>query len=268
MAVTLDNIRDLEARERFGVLVYLRRQAVVTGLAQTDYAVLKAALADASVPDNGDFLSGDSNLVLTTRNVRVVPDSPSTCEVELIYEHTDNEGQNLTDPPYGLAITTSHSSLQQITTELDADASQITVAHTWPDTDDDWPGEAITQGGEITVMIPQETIRVQGMFSTTTPWRLVDEMIGHVNSSAWMGGAAATWLCTDAHYSFWDFNTGICRVSFEFQYNMHGWNPDVFFIDPRTNKPPPSLVLNTGYKTITWYPTQWFDYVLVPLLGR
>ncbi len=51
-------------------------------------------------------------------------------------------------------------------------------------------------------------------------------------------------------------------MTFEFQLNPDGWDPTVIFIDDRTGKPPPDLVPNVGYKTVTKMPACDFESVI------
>lgn len=260
MALISDTVTTLEARERDGALVSMRREFLVTGLTDTDHQALMSALTEAGLPAAGAALTGDYDLFVRERIPRIVPGDPTKARVEVVYEHFMNDGQNLSTPVTGVSYMHSRNSLQQITTELDADGDQITVEHTWPDTDIDHPGETHTQGGSITVSVPQPIITLGGLYTTDYPWLTFTLIvIGSVNLTEFAGCAAGTLLCTRADWEDWARGTRRVRVRGEWQYKKDGWNPGVIFKDPRTGLPPPALVADTGYKTVTWYPEADFN---------
>lgn len=91
--VKIDRIITLEALEKFGVIHRLVRQARVINLEDTDYSVLFSALEEAGIPASGSALGGEPNLILVERNPKLIDET--TVDVDLVYEHILNEGQEL-----------------------------------------------------------------------------------------------------------------------------------------------------------------------------
>jgi hypothetical protein len=256
MAATLDLVRTLEAREEHGVVTFLRREALVTGLTNTDYRVLWSALADAGIPAVGETPTGEPNLRLTQRTTRVVPASPDKCFVELTYEHFLNAGQTVSKTATVKARL--RGSLTQQTEravkrdEAEGTETEISLTHTWPETDPDYPSDtdAIPQVPTVTAYRPHKTLTVEGIMNAVVP-DVFMSILGYVNKDTWAGGSAGTWLCTSAEGA--EFEIGVSyRVRFEFQYDPAGWDQAVWFIDKRTGRPPPDLAA-TGYATAHIY---------------
>ncbi len=249
--VYIDRIDQLEATERYGVVVRLVRRARVIGLdASGDYQVLMEALTEAGIPASMTPLTGAPNLVLVERNPKLNDDR--TVDVDLIYEHALNEAQDLNNPPFGIVIGECQASLNQVTSNLDENAETITVQHTYPADDADYPNQLKKQGGEIQFFQPQLTLKYQGAKFTISPLLVARSIVGCVNSRQWGGGNVAEWICTAATWKFLDVNSSPNRYlfTFEFQFNPDGWSPTVVFIDDRTGKPPANLVEGVGYKKI------------------
>jgi len=265
-SASLDRIDLLSCQERHGVVVALERKAYVSGLAgETDYSILFSALTAAGLPAEGSLL-GKDGLVLTERNPTVI--DKDKCEVILKYENYYNEGQDFDSPPVGAFVGEARASIQQVTTNKDQNGALIEVSHTYPDDDPNYPGETKTQTGEIQVFVPQRSFSVKGIKLTQSPWLIVDNIIGKLNSAAWSQWPARYWICTYAGYRNMDPSTGVNRyfMSFEFQHNPDGWDPSVAFNDENTNRPPPNLVANVGYKTIEYLGEVNFNSVIGTLL--
>ena len=273
--ITIDRVTTLSARERHGALVGMTREVLVSGLTDGDFDALFTALDDMETDDGtlaaGSILTGHNDLVLVERNPSLVPGDPQKVLIELVYEHFQNDGQDLDNPAHGVVFIKSSTNLQQIKSQLDAAGDTISVAHTFPADDPDHPSETVTQGGEISVTESQETVVVTGIYTTDSPDDLSYQLQNHVSDRAWLGGAAGTWKCTRVEWE--DYHIGAtasapvdAKFTIEFQHNASGWQPEVVYIDPRTGKPPPDLVADTGYKTVTWYLTADFASFLT-LLG-
>lgn len=280
-ATRIDHVETLEATEKFGSLIRLVRLAHVVGLTDTDYQVLFSALEEAGIPAAGSALTGNANLILTERNPKVI--DKSIVEVTLVYEHFHNEGQSFEESPLGVVFVKSRTALNQETTNkyVDPDSLEeklIEVKHTFPDgtsdytdfdgntlpADPDYPGEEIKQGGEITVTVPQEVITAEGIIAIDTPWVVSQGCVNNVNYGDWMGGEDGTWKCVSADWYAWDVESSPKRYkfTFEFQYNVFGWDPYVVFNDARNGKPPVGLIEDEGYKKIRYYTRTNFDFFL------
>ncbi len=233
--IIIDRVTTLSAQERYGTLVGMTRQLLISGLTETNFGALLEALNELNFAP-GDALVYDNKktmLILAERNPSIVGGDPTKAEVELIYEHALGDGQALKDNPYGEVLLSSSSSLQQIRTNKDNKGNQIFLEHTYPDgtdtykvkytkvdkdgnetevtetlpADPDFPGELKQQSGEIEVTVPQEIITVQGLYplgANEQPFDLRKAMINHVNDQRWQGGDARTWLCISADYDWYN----------------------------------------------------------------
>jgi hypothetical protein len=247
--VKIDRVDFLEAVERHGAVIRLVRVARVVGLTDTDYQTLQSALDEAGIPAAKAPLTGFPDLVLTERNPKLV--EKGVVDVTLVYERITDEGQDLTEPEAGFVSMEVNSYIQQVKTNLDEDGNTITVSHTYPNDDANFPGDTKTQAGEINYFAAHRTMTVTGLKTTSRPWVMAAKMVGAVNSGSWAGGAAHEWMCTGLRWTIHTIGPPVFySISFEFQHNPDSWNPTVVFIDERTGKPPIGLVEDVGYKTI------------------
>lgn len=246
----VDRTDTLQASERDGVVTKVVRRARVVGLTDDDYAVLFTALSVAGVPAAGSTLTGAPNLVLVERNVQVVDGDRSTVDVELVYEHVLNKGQNLNSPPLGYLLAEVRGSVNEQESNLDGSGFPVTVQHAYPSDDPDFPSKTKVQGGSIKFFQAQATKVVQGIRATNYPWLLQQHLLGAINELPWSGGNSYEWLCTGASWRPYDGSSSKYEFVFEFQHNPETWNPTVVYIDERTGKPPQGLLDNVGYKTV------------------
>jgi hypothetical protein len=152
------------------------------------------------------------------------------------------------------------ASLQQRSTQLDYYGSQITVEHTYPSDDPDYPDETKTQGATASVLLPQARLTADMKIAVWYPDYVVYNWLGTINAAVWRAASPYTWLCTGVDFEQADTEQSapVYDFAFEFMYSNDGWDPQVIFIDQRTGKPPPNLVAGVGYKTVYWYHP--FDY--------
>lgn len=257
----------VECSEKHGAIVRLVTVSRVVGIVDTSLAALLTALGTAGIPAAGSGLAGFANLVLVSRDPQIVDDDPGTFDVTLTYEVISAEtasGQSFDAPIDDVIVGEVRVDVQQVTTNLDGQGNQITVSHTFPTDDPDFPdGNLITQGGEVNVFIPQRTFTIRGIKNLARPWLLANSLIGRVNSTAWSGEGAREWLCTGATWKIHD-RSGPNRylMEFEFQHNAETWDPVVVFIDSRTSKPPPNLIEDVGFKKVIVLPEIPFESIL------
>ena len=251
--VTLDSTpEELELVEEDGAVTRMRRRLLVTGLTSGNYQAAKEALDTIGVPAFNTTPVGVTNLRLTRRSARILKDSPSKAYVELDYTPI---GSNDT----GFVFHGS-SSLRQLTTQNDLYGRAITVSHTFPSGDPDWPNETITQGAEATVLYPQHTLTATGILARDYPISVGARWEGCVNARRWADGPAGRWLCESVSYEPHDMSATpkTWRYTFSFAYDGNGWQPPVIFRDSRDGKPPPNLVAGVGTKTAQCY--QYIDF--------
>jgi hypothetical protein len=234
--------------EEAGLIVELRRTVRVNGIALSiDPAVLMNDVLTASgLPSVGHTITiGSQAVVLEDRDVQLRADREA--DVNLVYRR-----QEIDTPTYRGGTT-----LEQITTELDAEGDQIVV---------EGPNE-IEQGGEISVGQPQATLIADVVTATNAPGTLSSQWAGFVNEDTWNGGAPVQWLCEDVSFEPVDMGASPKKWRFQFVFRRKrrdsedaepAHQPQVIYIDPETNRPPPDLVPDVGFKTVTWYPSRNF----------
>lgn len=268
MAVCLDEIKTIEASEVRGRLVSVKRLAIVSGLADTDYKVLFSALDEVGVPQDRATLDGAPDLYLVERNPKLVGEN--IVHVELLYQaFFVSDDILLSDPPYNVLEGGQRTSIQQLETNKDENGDKIELSHTYPADDPNYPGETETQGGSIAVFLPQKTFNLKFRRSTSTPWVMSDQLIGRINRNVWRGEPKWTWMCTAVDWKLHRVDGGVqYEFELEFQHNGDTWNPTAVFIDPRTDAPPPDLVDGIGYKTFRIHKEVDFDQILgFPVTG-
>jgi len=300
----VDRVTTLSAVEQYGTIIEMRREVIVTDLSDTGYDILLTALSTTGVPEAGDTLDdiGLKSLVLVKRSPRIL--DAGSVAITCLYRHHKNPGQNIYNaadpgtPHGGLSVASSRASLQQITTNKypddygsDDDSADvalrgkpITVKYTYPDgtdaykyTKDDGteatlprdpnqPGKEVIQGGEISIFEPQETLVMEGLYTTNDIRGLQKKLINHVNKDEWLGNPPRTWLVTAFEWESYDVeqtadtsNLMTFKIRIEFQYQRGTWDPTVVFKDPVDGKPPAGLKEDVGYKTIEYYPSVSFN---------
>jgi hypothetical protein len=264
VAVHIDRIDTLSAEELNGSIVRLVRRARVSGLVNTDYQVLFTALSQGGIPAAGSTPTGATNLILKTRNATLVDGEPGVVDVDLIYETPTAPGvrQNIDFPYGGLLLGEARASISQVKTNKDEYGDPITLEHTYPDDEPDFPGETRRQGGEIEYFQASTVVTYRGIKTTRYPWMVESALVGKVNANGWGGRGAREWLCTACAWRPLDGGADRYEFSIEFQHNPDTWDPTAVFIDERTSKPPVNLLAGYGYKTIQRLTGVDFDAVL------
>lgn len=250
-----------EMEEENGTIKRLVVQYTVYGLSGTDIGRLQSALSAAGVPDYNEEAANYSYLLVTRRTVRPNSRSNDGNCMDVFVEYTPKglEGNNF----FG----TYSSQLTQIETQNDINGNPITVSYTFPSGyayDASLAGRTVTQGGNISVQVPQATIVISGIYATDYPNSVTDYWMGTTNLWAWNGGGPGQWLCTSVTSDPEALGAGPSRwkFRFEFQRKLDGWQPLVYFTDPNDGKPPADLEWNVGVKYVQWYPYRiyqtWF----------
>lgn len=265
--VYLDLIDDLTCEEEGGAIVSLKRKVIVDGLTTRGIGVLLEALETPGVPAYGSEPQGYPNLRCVKRTPKVMREDPKKVEIALEYVRVQNDFWSVN--PFEFRVT-GGTSLQQTETEFDASGAQITVSHTFPADDDDWPNETRTQGGIASVLSPRTTYRFEGVIETAYPDIVSRIWTGALNLTPWANSLAGTWLCTDVQFELLTVMGSVStlgllpryRFTFEFLFKADGHQPAVRFNDPRDNQPPPNLVAGVGYGTINWHPYLDFNQLL------
>ena len=256
--VTADLVQELEAQEERGAIVSLKRRYLVEGLSESDPQILTSALGAGGVPAAGSSPTGFDNLVLVRRVPRLVPNNKTKVWVDCEYL-TLPEAKTGFVPEGGVSIL-------QIETGKDNRGRDITVTHTYPSDDPDYGddsaygGAAITQGGTVQVLTSRPMMRFVGLRQEDEPWRLAQNWVTRLNLKTGYGALPLFWMCSGVQWSLVDSSTDpwTYEFTFEFAFNNQGWTPEVFFVDPRTGRPPENLVSGVGKKDVQWY--LWRDF--------
>lgn len=257
MTTYIDRVDDLAIREEGGVIQSVTRKALVSGLSSSNWEILTDALDEAGIPSANSYLdkSNYPHLQLVRRDARVI--DVDKAEVILVYEKDTGPTQDLGSLGYSGTPELQRpvagkmsASIEQKTTNKDANGDLITVSHTWDISDPDYPTETDTQTGEIDIFVPQKTLTIDGFRTTIEPWVFAERLVGKLNNGTFYGGPSRTWMCTEV--GFEKESNDVYIMSFQFQHNPDGWDATALFIDPRTGNPPPDIVEGVGYKTIRY----------------
>lgn len=269
--VYLDQLQTLEMEERYGVTWALKRLVRVADLTQQDFRVLSQALTDAGVPTAGSSPTGFPELILINRRAALIEGETTKVDVFLDYERFGTRPENT---PNGF-VYRGRGALSEIHTALDRRPGVNygkplpALCHTFPETDidEELRSQTICVVPEVDYLGPQDEFEASGILPSNTPGLLAQQWRGHVNDAMWNGQPAGNWLCTNVGFDAFDLavNPWLWIFTFQFQLHVDGWDPDVVFIDARHGKPPPDLVANYGYTTLTnWYPRKNFAELFPP----
>lgn len=252
-------LTDLEATESNGVVESMRRTYLVTGIdASSGPNLLWQALNVSGIPKYGQLATGDSNLVCSGRQVKVLNNSKTQCEVFVEYRALGSADR---------FIFSGGTALTSTVTQVDAYRNQVVVGHQWPEDDADWPNKIDVQPIDLSVMQPQSTLVATGPLEVAYPDHVSRLWTGAMNSAAWSSASPYEYLCTRVDWTPMDVGFGRSRkwmFRFEFQHDYTTWVPQVFFTDPRTNKPAANLIPGIGQRYIDWYGLLDFN-VLFPV---
>lgn len=265
-----DHIDGMSIEEVNGVIRKLQRLVRVKAskafpTVSPDYRAMKQILDEPTVPQPNTTLTqaGLEHLTLVKRSARIPPNTDNkTFDVVCDYEHIlDGPNQNLFNGNALLGGTIygkTRCSVQQKTTNFykkdgNGPQTQILTRHTYPLTDENFPGKTHIAGGEVTVYQAHRNFNFQGYRNTNAPWLLADNLIGAINRGSWMNHGETEWMCTEVEWYM--EKQGRYRFAFEFQHNPDGWNPTVVFIDRITQRPPPGLMPGEGrgYWTVLYH---------------
>jgi len=262
-----DLTRDIKGSEQGGVMQSMRRMFLIESLSSTNVSILKEALETPGLPAYGDVHSVYPNLVVINRDVEILENSTDKA---FVYCEYGPMSRDVFQSQEGEFRVTGGTGLIQKRIAYDGYGNQLTVSHTFPAGDPDYPSETVEQGAEADVLSPQTTIVMEGIIRTAYPHYISAGSAGYLNGTYWAGGAPYTWMCTDVRWELFqppdtnsinglDWFLPRWRFTFEFLYEPETHIPYVIYRDERTNLPPPDLVGGTGYTAINWYPVGDFN---------
>lgn len=259
MAIIFDTTEQLEASETEGNIDFLRRRFLATGAVGNDSTVLWEALNAVGIPRANEWAPGNTNLVCTGRQVRLLQNSKHRLEVVCEYRPIGSTNTNF--------IFSGGTRLAQESTQVDRFGNQIFVGHVWPSDDPHYPSQTQLQGLDLVVLQPQATMQAVGQLQVAYPDYVSRLWTGSMNAAAWSGAGPYEWMCVGCDWDPLDVGYGRLRrwqFRFEFQHRPTGWTPQTWFIDSRTSKPPKDLVPGFGIKNVDWYGILDFN-ILFPI---
>jgi len=248
--VRIDIGDEVHASEENGMLVSYKQAALVYGLTGVSgYALGAAAVAAleafSSAYDAFAAHTQHTNLLLVRRDVGQVTreiTGAAVVKINLEWIHESRlENQFIFEGSVRMA---------QYETMKDIYGEQITVEHTFPDDDENYPGLLVTQGGTVKMEEPQILLTATGILTVDYPDRVQTRWANALNATWWVDGEPGTWKCIRVDFRPYDSANYKWLFTFSFQRSYLGYEPQVTFIDKRTNKPPAGLVDGAGYKQI------------------
>lgn len=257
MAITAENVFDVSA-ERVGLyLQRLQRAVLLTGIESSNPIGYISQIATASAVPRRSIYIGASLLTYRREEITIADQPKGKARVDVFYERP----ALLPNDESGKPVITGRASLQQITTENDANSDPITVSYTFPADDPDWPSETKVQRGTIQVLEPRPAFVIPRIEETDEPGALAMQWIGYLNSDTWNNAGPRRWMCIDVPFEPIDLTTNPQKwlLAYQFERAQISHDPDAVFIDPRTGRPPSDLVAGVGYKTIAYNPERSFN---------
>lgn len=279
----IDHWETLDADEVNGAIMSLTRLARVIGLTNTDYNILWSALGDAGIPAAMSTLAGSqfSGLVLTRRTPKLHNDDKGTVDVTLKYEHLlAGPNQSLFAPGGGSGFIYSKGkcSIREKETNFyypfgirtgplpngfPTSKVRLVVGHKYPlapAEQSENAGKYLEQLGQVKVPFPESNAQFEGVLAAINPVAYARSLIASTNATQWMGEPALTWLCSEVRWQVLRPDTNLYHFGFEFQNNPDTWDPDITFLDSRTNLPPSTVAIGTiadqyGVKSFAADPT-------------
>lgn len=242
---------EISAKETAGRITSVTRNALIEfeygiGELPSLEAAIKKILEAEGLPTVGHEITiNGQSVFLEERNARLVDARKG--EVVLIYRRQESSDPD--DPGNSDITYDGGTNLRQITTELDINGDPITVEHAG---DEQW--------GNVQALDPQSTLIARIVEEDRRPGLTSIAWGGYVNSELWNGGAPGTWLCESVTFEEVDMTADPpkYRLTYTFQYDRDGWQPQVFYTDPETGRPAPGLEPGIGYKTVAHYPEKDF----------
>lgn len=163
--------------------------------------------------------------------------------------------------PVGTWTPRLSGTLNQIQTAKDYFGIPISVRHTYPVDDVNFPGETITQGGVVPQQLPLVELTYTGLIQPQSITLEAFKYLGRTNSTTWNYGPRGTWLCTNFQAQPHEVSTtpDTWLVDVTFQADPSGWYPLAVFTDPATGQQPENLVPGFGIVRVRTQPEVDFN---------
>lgn len=259
--LTLDPNGSLEIMQTKGVVFEITRAFILSGFNDTDgsgnhitdlgelWQLINEAEDDTTrdkIPRLGNLVNITTNpgetdafAVCTDRNFKL--QDYNTVTGDLLYKYVPN-------------VWKADTGLQGIETGLNRDGVPITITH---------PDGKTEQGGVLKVRVPRTTLTydyMKLMRFRDSPLTEVRGRVGFVNEETWGGGGEGEWLITAVNYEYLAPEDRVLgsgawyHFNIQFEHEPDGHQPEIWYIDPETNKPAPGITKeNGGIKQVDWY---------------
>lgn len=257
MTVTFQTgVLPINVVERGGIITELTEQVTATSDNNaTDWGTtpskVKKILNHASVPQPAGTLAGMSNLYVTARDLSMI--DPATAVINVNYERF-NTRLNGTNDNY--VVIESRPQMVSVTTQKDQQGTRpLIVEH----------NDQLPQLAEMSILVPGGGFNVKMIKSITTLSEFSSGGVNHIikkwrgkvnENNGWQTASDKHhWLCSDVaprlirkpiEIADRTDNSDLSltwwwALTFEFLWSEDGWNPDVFWRDPSTGRPPSDL---------------------------
>lgn len=194
----------------------IERGARVTNVSGTGTQKLKNALRHVQIPDIGDEHPTIAGMRVTKYSPSLSADSADTVDVRIIYERKgEYDDPDYTDVEVGSSVT-------QADTNKDHTGTLLTATYT-----PTGGGPTVTSSPTLPKYIPQTTV-TYSRTESSGPLTKSKNYVGKMNSGAWAGGAAKTWLCTGIVGRSSDGGR-TWRVTYTFEYKSDTWDGEWFY---------------------------------------
>lgn len=147
--------------------------------------------------------------------------------------------------------------LHQIQTGFDKGGNPIVVER---------KGGGIPQGIEVSVLDPRRrAVKTYGRFleEGETTESIVNDYVGKVNKTAYLGGEAGTWLVTNMQVQVMVESYGaqlpLVQIKAEIEYDRLGHAQFAYWRDPVSNRIGVNIAEDDGYKRVDWHEEIEFD---------
>lgn len=238
--------------EEVGAASSFKRTCLITGLTSGSSTPLAERMAEARTAMDTNFpyfgtTLLDSNLRVVSREFSTIPGSTTAVKCVVTYQsRKDVLG------PVGTWTPVLSGTVNQIQVPNDIGGFPIILRHTFPDDDENHPGQLIEQGAKVPQMRPVVEITYTGLQQPASIFDLEITYLGKTNLTTWNYGNPGYWLCTNFQAQIHDAGTTpvtwLCDVTF--QADAQAWDPMAVFIDPATGQQPPNLVRGVGYRQV------------------
>lgn len=231
------------------------RVATITGLSGSASGMFDAAqdALTAYGVDAGDRHPVHTLLVLDEISWEAI--APDGFRATLTYRRLEGQSSGEPDTPEATQIDVGSSlTSQQVNTNKNG--VELTLAHLSPP-----DGETGTIVATVSAQLPQTNLTFRRR-ETSSPGNISKDYVGKINLAGWDGDPTAQegqWMCTAIRGTSND-NMATWDVTYEFAYNIDGWNPWVYWRDSKGKIPDlDDLTVDVGYYQASIYDTANFN---------